>query len=49
MADLEVTRSVPSDLPVDELWALVGDGDRWGEWMVDGADIAVRAGRHRHR
>ncbi len=44
MADLEVTRSVPSDLPVDELWALVGDGDRWGEWMVDGADIAVEPG-----
>jgi hypothetical protein len=44
MADLEVTRSVPTDLPVDELWALIGDGDRWGEWMVDGADIAVRPG-----
>lgn len=44
MADLEVTRSVPTELSVDELWGLVGDGERWGEWMVDGADVAVRPG-----
>jgi hypothetical protein len=44
MADLQVTRSVPTDLPVDELWALVGDGERWVEWMVDGAEIAVQPG-----
>ncbi len=35
---------MPTELSVDELWELVGDGERWGEWMVDGADVAVRPG-----
>lgn len=41
---LAVTRTAEFDLSPDELWALVADGSRWGEWMVDRADVAVVPG-----
>ena len=30
-----ITRTVDSELPVDELWDLVADGGGWQAWMVD--------------
>ena len=39
-----VTRTVDTDLDVDELWSLVADGDGWASWMVDGADVDGRPG-----
>ena len=41
-----ITRTIDTDLDAGELWSLVADGDRWAEWMVDGADIEVDAGEH---
>ena len=41
---LAVTRTAEFDLSPDELWALVSDGRRWSEWMVDRADIDVAEG-----
>jgi hypothetical protein len=42
--DARITRTVETDLEVDDLWSLVSDGDAWAEWMVDGADIDVDPG-----
>jgi uncharacterized protein YndB with AHSA1/START domain len=39
-----ITRTVETDLDVDELWSLVGDGDGWTRWMVDEADVEVAPG-----
>ena len=41
-----ITRTIETDLELDELWSLVADGDGWAEWMVDGADIDVDPGSH---
>jgi len=42
--DARITRTVETDLEVEDLWSLVADGDAWAEWMVDGADIDVDPG-----
>jgi uncharacterized protein YndB with AHSA1/START domain len=39
-----VTRSIELDAEPDELWELIGDGERWADWMVDTATIEVRPG-----
>lgn len=44
MDDTKVTRNVETDLPPDELWALVADGAAWPAWMVDEADLDVGPG-----
>ena len=41
---VEVTRSIELDTDTDELWELIGDGDRWADWMVDAADVEVSPG-----
>ena len=43
-ADARITRTVETDLDVEDLWSLVADGAAWAEWMVDGADIEVDPG-----
>ena len=37
----EITRTVDTELPVEELWDLVADGDSWPVWMVDQAEVDV--------
>ena len=39
-----ITRTVETDLDVDELWSLVADGDGWARWMVDEADVELAPG-----
>ena len=39
-----ITRTVDTDLDVDELWSLVADGDGWASWMVDEAEVEVAPG-----
>lgn len=43
-APTTVTRRIDTDLEPEELWSLVVDGDRWADWMVDGADVDVHEG-----
>ena len=43
-----ITRTVDTDLDVDELWAMVADGEAWASWMVDEADVDVAPGVGRH-
>jgi uncharacterized protein YndB with AHSA1/START domain len=40
----EITRIVETELPVEQLWELVADGDSWPTWMVDHADVDVAPG-----
>jgi uncharacterized protein YndB with AHSA1/START domain len=39
-----ITRTVETDLDVDELWSLVADGAGWAQWMVDESDVEVAPG-----
>ena len=39
-----VTRHVELDLTVDELWAMIADGERWAEWLVDASTVEVTPG-----
>jgi uncharacterized protein YndB with AHSA1/START domain len=39
-----ITRTVDTDLEVEQLWSLVADGDGWASWMVDEADVEVAPG-----
>ena len=41
---ISVTRSVELDVPPKEAWGLIGDGERWADWMVDEASIDVSPG-----
>ena len=43
-APAPLTRSVDLPVTADELWALVASGDGWQDWLVDEADVDVRAG-----
>jgi uncharacterized protein YndB with AHSA1/START domain len=36
-----VTREVDLEVPADELWQLVADGERWAEWLTDRAEVVV--------
>jgi uncharacterized protein YndB with AHSA1/START domain len=39
-----VSRDIDVDLPADELWSLIADGDGWERWLVNRADVAVETG-----
>ena len=39
-----ITRTVDTDLDVDELWTMVADGAAWASWMVDESDVDVAPG-----
>lgn len=39
-----VTRTVDLEMSPEDLWALVGDGDRWSDWMVDESAVEVAPG-----
>ncbi len=43
---LAITRTAEFDLSPDELWALVSDGRRWSDWMVDESDVEVLPGAY---
>ena len=40
-----ITRDLELDVPSDELWQLVADGERWAEWLTDAADVVVEPAR----
>jgi len=40
----EITRTVETELPLEQLWELVADGESWRAWMVDEADVDVIPG-----
>lgn len=42
--DVVITRETGLAISADELWALVGQGEHWSEWLVDEADIHVSEG-----
>ena len=42
--DVAIARTVELDLSPDELWEMIGDGDRWADWMVDTAALDVVPG-----
>jgi uncharacterized protein YndB with AHSA1/START domain len=42
--DVAITRTVELDLSPEELWQMIGDGDRWADWMVDTAAVDVVPG-----
>jgi uncharacterized protein YndB with AHSA1/START domain len=42
--EVAITRTVELDLAADELWEMIGDGDRWADWMVDAATVEVEPG-----
>jgi uncharacterized protein YndB with AHSA1/START domain len=41
---VDITRSIELDLEPDEVWELIGDGERWADWMVDASDVDVVPG-----
>ena len=41
---VDITRSIELDLEPRDVWELIGDGERWAEWMVDAADVDVVPG-----
>ena len=41
---LIVSRDIDLDLPADELWSLIADGEGWETWLVDEAEVAVETG-----
>jgi uncharacterized protein YndB with AHSA1/START domain len=40
-----ITRDLELDVPADELWRLVSDGERWAEWLTDASDVVVEPAR----
>jgi uncharacterized protein YndB with AHSA1/START domain len=42
--EVAITRTIELDLSQDELWEMIGDGDRWADWMVDAATLDVEPG-----
>lgn len=36
-----VTRTVELEMSPAELWPLVGDGERWADWLVDASDVDI--------
>jgi uncharacterized protein YndB with AHSA1/START domain len=41
---VDINRSIELDLEPAAVWELIGDGERWPDWMVDAADVDVVAG-----
>ncbi len=39
-----VTRELDLDISTEELWSLIGDGERWPEWLTDGGGVEVQPG-----
>ncbi len=44
MNEPSVTRELDLDISTDELWSLIGDGERWPEWLTDGGSVEVQPG-----
>ncbi len=44
MNESSVTRELDLDISTDELWSLIGDGERWPEWLTDGGGVEVQPG-----
>jgi uncharacterized protein YndB with AHSA1/START domain len=44
-APVTVTRRIELDVPVDELWHLIGTAAGWATWMVDDAAIVIEPDR----
>jgi uncharacterized protein YndB with AHSA1/START domain len=42
--EVAITRTVELDHSPDDLWEMIGDGDRWADWMVDTASIEIGPG-----
>jgi uncharacterized protein YndB with AHSA1/START domain len=42
---LVITRDLELDVPPDELWPLVADGDRWADWLAERSDVVVEPAR----
>ncbi|MGD9998315.1 MAG: SRPBCC domain-containing protein [Ilumatobacteraceae bacterium] len=40
-----ITRDLDLDVPTDELWPLVADGERWAEWLTEQSDVVVEPTR----
>jgi len=36
-----VTRTVELEMSPEDLWSLVGDGERWSDWLVDESSVTV--------
>ena len=41
---VDISRSIELDLEPRDVWQLIGDGERWADWMVDAADVDVVPG-----
>jgi uncharacterized protein YndB with AHSA1/START domain len=41
---VDINRSIELDLEPHDVWELIGDGERWADWMVDAADVDVVPG-----
>ncbi|MBI5089313.1 MAG: SRPBCC family protein [Actinobacteria bacterium] len=41
-----ITRDVDLDVPADELWQLVADGERWTEWLTEESEVVVQPAQH---
>lgn len=39
-----VTRDIELDIDESDAWALIGDAEGWGSWLVDDADVDVETG-----
>jgi uncharacterized protein YndB with AHSA1/START domain len=45
---IEVTRTIELDIEPGETWELIGDGERWADWMVDASTVEVSPGATGH-
>jgi uncharacterized protein YndB with AHSA1/START domain len=36
-----ISRVVDLEVSTDELWNMVADGDRWGDWLAERSDVIV--------
>ncbi|MCU1344239.1 MAG: hypothetical protein JWL70_505 [Acidimicrobiia bacterium] len=39
--DTTITREIDLDMGVEELWPLVGEGERWADWLVEAGVVDV--------
>lgn len=40
-----LSRTVQLEVSTDELWNMVADGDRWGDWLAERSDVVVEPDR----